>query len=131
MIYNKKFRQKYGPSIPGNSGSFLALLKHAFILRYLHKKNPKESVYLDTSWKTEVPTHIPQKKFNYLAIVYDDVVQEMIRVDDTTAKFLLGGAELVHYDPEITLVKKEMKYTHGHFIPLPDEDTDAAPLKED
>lgn len=129
-MYNKKFRRIYGPRLPGTGSSLLSIIKHALILKYLQKKYPKESAYLDTSWKADVPTHIPEKKFNYIAIVYEGVVEEMIRVDDITAKFLLGGAELVSYDPEITAVQKKMLYIEDQFIVDPREPEDVEPTKE-
>ena len=124
-MYDKKFRKKYGPIFPGNGSGLFSLLKHLIIKRYLIRNNPKESAYLDTAWRVSVPTHVPEKKFNYLAIVYDGVVKEMIRVDDTTAKFLLGGATLVPYNPEVTSVEKEMLYTNFKFIKQPKEENNA------
>ena len=129
-MYDKKFRRIYGPRLPGNGFSLLAIIKHSLIRRYLQKKYPKESAYLDTSWKTDVPRHLSERKFNYLAIVYDGVVEEMIRVDDVTAKFLLGGAELVLYDPEDTPVKKKMLYIEDQFINDPREESDVESPKE-
>jgi hypothetical protein len=118
----KNFKKKYGPRLPGNGFSLLALLKHILIKKYLQKKYNKESIYLETSARSEMPVHIPERKLNYIALVYDSVVEEMIRVDDVTAKFLLGGAELVRYDPKTTEVKKQMLYYDGHFIEKPKED---------
>ena len=129
-MYGKDYRKKYGPALPGNSLKLLAILKHILITKYFTKRAMKQSVYLDTAWKAELPRHTPEKQLNYLAIVYDGVVEEMIRVDSVTAKFLLGGAELVLYDPETTLVKKSMKYVDGSFIESPEEDKDAKPTKE-
>jgi hypothetical protein len=129
-MYDKKFRRIYGPKLPGTEFSLLSILKHALVRKYLQKKYPKESPYLDTSWKVDVPTHIPNRKFNYFAIVYDGVVEEMIRVDDITAKFLLGGAELVSYDPDITAVEKKMLYIENHFMKDPRETTNVEPTQE-
>jgi hypothetical protein len=129
-MYDKKFRRVYGPRLPGNSGRLLALIKHAIIKRHLQRKYQKESPYLDTAWKMDVPKNVPYRKFNYLAIVYDNVVQEMIRVDDTTAKYLLGGAELVKYDPELTEVKKEMRYINGSFVEKLEEKPNVEPTKK-
>jgi hypothetical protein len=117
----KNFKKKYGPKLPGNSLALLAILKHILIRKYLQKKYNKESIYLDTSARAEMPPHIPEKKLNYIALVYDNVVEEMIRLDDVTAKFLLGGATLVQYDPKTTEVRKQMLYYDGHFIPKPKE----------
>lgn len=129
-MYDKKFRKKYGPNLPGNGSGLLALLKHIIVKRYLMKRNPKESAYLDTAWKTEVPIHVPDRKFNYLAIVYDGVVKEMIKVDDTTAKFLLGGASLIKYDPENTEVQKNMLFINSRFVKQPEKSSDAKPPKK-
>jgi hypothetical protein len=129
-MYNKTFRRIYGPRLPGTEFSVLAILKHALIRRYLQKKYPKESPYLDTAWKVDAPTHVPERKLNYLAIVYDGVVEEMIRVDDTTAKFLLGGAELVPYNPDKTVVQKKMLYIENQFMKDPRENLDAEPTQE-
>jgi hypothetical protein len=129
-MYNKKFRRIYGPRLPGTEFSLLAILKHALIRKYLQKKYPKESPYLDTSWKVDVPVHVPERKLNYFAIVYDGVVEEMIRVDDTTAKFLLGGGELVPYNPEKTVVQKKMLYIENQFMKDPRENLDAKSTKE-
>jgi hypothetical protein len=129
-VYGKKFRRIYGPRLPGTQFSILAILKHALIRRYLQKKYPKESAYLDTSWKVDVPTHVPERQFNYFAIVYEGVVEEMIRVDDTTAKFLIGGAELVPYNPEKVTVQKKMLYIENQFVKDPRESLDAEPTKE-
>jgi hypothetical protein len=121
------FKKKYGPRLPGNGLALLALFKHILIRKFLQKKYNKESIYLDTSARAEMPAHIPEKQLNYIALVYDNVVEEMIRVDNVTAKFLLGGAELVRYDPKTTEVKKQMRYYDGNFMPKPKEDeTDEA-----
>lgn len=117
----KKYKDKYGPRLPGNSFKLLAILKHALIRKYLQKKYKKESLYLNTAWKAELPLNTPDKKFNYIALVYDSVVEEMVRVDDTTAKFLLGGAKLVPYNPETTMVKKKMLYVNNTFLENPEE----------
>jgi hypothetical protein len=129
-MYDKKFRRIYGPRLPGTEFSLLAILKHALVRKYLQKKYPKESPYLDTSWKVDVPVHVPERKLNYFAIVYDGVVEEMIRVDDTTAKFLLGGGELVSYNPEKTVVQKKMLYIENQFMKDPRENLDAESTKE-
>jgi hypothetical protein len=130
-MYNKKFRQVYGPRLPSTQFSILAILKHALIRKYLQKKYPKESPYLDTSWVAAPPPHIPEKKLNYFAIVYDGVVEEMIRVDDITAKFLLGGAELIPYKPDKIAVQKKMLYIENEFVFDPRSKTpDAESSKE-
>jgi hypothetical protein len=129
-MYNKTFRRIYGPRLPGTEFSLLAILKHALVRKYLQKKYPKESPYLDTSWKIDVPVHVPERKLNYFAIVYDGVVEEMIRVDDTTAKFLIGGAELVPYNPDKTSVQKKMLYIENQFVKDPRETPDVESTKE-
>lgn len=129
-MYNKTFRRIYGPRLPGNQFSLLAILKHALVRKYLQKKYPKESPYLDTSWKVGAPVHVPEKKLNYFAIVYDGVVEEMIRVDDTTAKFLLGGADLVPYNPDKTVVQKKMLYIENQFMKDPRENLNAESTQE-
>jgi hypothetical protein len=129
-MYDKKFRRIYGPKLPGTEFSILAILKHALVKRYLQKKYPKESLYLDTSWKVDVPSSIPERKFNYFAIVYDGVVEEMIRVDDVTAKFLIGGAELVPYNPDNVTVQKKMLYIENQFMKDPRETLDVEPTQE-
>lgn len=130
-MYDKKFVKIYGPRLPGTQFSIIAILKHALIRKYLQKKYPKESPYLDTSWVADTPAHIPERKLNYLAIVYDGVVEEMIRVDDITAKFLLGGAELVPYNPSKVEVQKKMLYIENQFVKDTREDPNAKPAKED
>jgi hypothetical protein len=129
-MYDKEYRKKYGPTLPGNSLKLLAILKHILITKYFTKKAMKQSVYLDSAWQAELPVHTPEKKLNYLAIVYDGVVEEMIRVDDVTAKFLLGGAELVLYDPKTTAVKKSMTYINKKFVENPEENKNAKSSKE-
>jgi hypothetical protein len=126
-MYGRKFRKKYGPTLPLQGMSFFALIKHWFLKKHLVKTGLKESVYLETAWKTEIPTHVPERKFNYLAIVYGEEVKEMIRVDDITAKYLLGESTLVLYDPETTLVKKEMLFVDGKFTEKPKEEETNGP----
>lgn len=109
----KSLAQKYGPRLSAKSPTLLALIKQAIVKKYLVEAAEEE---LPITFRSPAISTVQEFPLQYIALVYDGKVREMIRVNEPTAKFLLGGAELVPYNPEVTEVTPGMIYTGTEFV---------------
>lgn len=72
--------------------------------------------------KTLVRPTPPNMQVNYLAVVLDGEVQEVMRADNRLAALLLSSPEFVEYDPWKDHVHIGVKFKDGHF----EEDSEEA-----
>lgn len=111
--------EKYGPLLESYKPTFSSIFKKILIDKFLVEKEEKKTLYREDVFKKPESPHIAEGELEYIAIVYDGEVKEMIRIMRHTAKYLLGESELVGYDPKLTEVKPGMLYVDGAFIEKP------------
>lgn len=112
----KKKKQIYGDLIkefrPTIRGLLLELLKQ----KLFDLKRTKQDIYNPGSVfipETDRFSHLP---LTYLALVQDETVVEIIRVNVDAAKILTSRkTKFVEFDPVETLVKKGLKYVNKTF----------------
>lgn len=97
--------------------SVAQIVQEWLVTKLLMPKVRKHSVYSPYIYKKpELVTELQEKTLQYIALVYEDEVVEMIRVDDLTAKMILSkDTKFVLYEPKTTEVKKGMKFRDGEF----------------
>jgi hypothetical protein len=112
----KKKKQIYGDLIkefrPTIRGLLIELLKQ----KLFDSKRTKEDIYNPGSVfipETDRFSHLP---LTYLALVQDETVVEIIRVNVDAAKILTSRkTKFVEFNPVETLVKKGLKYVNKTF----------------
>lgn len=62
-----------------------------------------------------VPPPPPRSKINYLAIIMDDEVQEIMRAENRLAALLLSEPKFVEFDPDELKVDIGWTYVDGKF----------------
>jgi hypothetical protein len=112
----KKKKQIYGDLIkefrPTIRGLLIELLKQ----KLFDSKRTKEDIYNPGSVfipETDRFSHLP---LTYLALVQDETVVEIVRVNVDAAKILTSRkTKFVEFNPVETLVKKGLKYVNKTF----------------
>ena len=98
---------------PGIRVLLIAILQE----KLFNLKRKKESFYKDNAAfvpKEDLLNGLPLK---YMAIVTDQKVVELIRINEQTANQMLAKkTKLVEFDPMTTIVKKGMKYVDKKFV---------------
>lgn len=98
---------------PGIRVLIIAILQE----KLFNLKRKKESFYKDNAAfvpKEDLLNGLPLK---YMAIVTDQKVVELIRINEQTANQMLAKkTKLVEFNPMTTIVKKGMKYVDKKFI---------------
>lgn len=83
------------------------------IKRYFaNKKQYKFKAPLETN---AIPPAPPRSKINYLAIVMDNEVQEVMRAENRLAALLLSEPQFVEFDPDTLKVDIGWTYVDGKF----------------
>ena len=119
----KKKKQIYGDLIkefrPTIRGLLLELLKQ----KLFDLRRAKQNIYNPGSVfipETDRFSHLP---LTYLALVQDETVVEIIRVNVDASKILTSKkTKFVEFDPRETLVKKGLKYVNKTFSEEPEHD---------
>ncbi len=89
--------------------------------KYLISKLPKPKTKISEKKMQAMPT-LPEDRITYIAIVYDNVVEDVMRAENRLASLLLSNPEFIEFDP-----KKEKleigftKYEKGKFINITKE----------
>lgn len=114
---NKKERQVYGDLIYQYRPTIRTLLLGILQEKFFNLKRTKEDFYVDSAAFVPKEDLIGQLPLKYLAIVSDNEVVEMIRLNEDTAKVMLSKkTKLVEFDPITTIVKKGMVFSNKKFI---------------
>lgn len=114
---NKKERQAYGDLIYQYRPTIRTLLLGILQEKFFNLKRTKENFYVDSAAFVPKEDLIGQLPLKYLAIVSDNEVVEMIRLNEDTAKVMLSKkTKLVEFDPITTIVKKGMVFSNKKFI---------------
>jgi hypothetical protein len=100
----------YGDLINEYRPSIKYLIFQIIYKKFLEKNRGKESIYAD-DLKFRIPLD-ETAKFNvrYIAVIKNEEVIEMIRVNEETARLLISdGIKLIGFDPQEVCVTKGMK----------------------
>jgi len=79
---------------------------------FTRRKKYKNKISLDSS---AMPPPPPSSKINYLAIILDDEVQEIMRAQNRLAALLLSQPLIVEFDPEEIQPNIGWSYVDGKF----------------
>lgn len=112
----KKKKQIYGDLIKEFRPTIRGLLLELLRQKLFALKRTKQVIYNPGSVfipETDKFSHLP---LTYLALVQDETVVEIIRVNADAAKILTSRkTKFVGFDPAETLVKKGLKYVNKTF----------------
>jgi hypothetical protein len=98
---------------PGIRVLLIAILQE----KLFNLKRQKQSFYKDDAAFVPKQDLISQLPLKYMAVVSNQEVVEMIRINEQTADILLSKkTKLVEFDPTTTIVKKGMQYIDKTFI---------------
>lgn len=113
----KKDYEIYGDMLMEYKPSIRSLIFNLLYSKFMEKRKVKEDFYIADA-KFRLPeTYSPYNDLSYIAIIKNEKVIEVIRVNKQTADFLLGKKnKLVQFDPETTVVKRGMDYRNNSFI---------------
>jgi hypothetical protein len=68
----------------------------------------------------------PPENINYVAIVLDGVVEDVMRCQDRLAALILSNPQFVEFDPEKDRPQIGLtKYENGKFVPLLGEENES------
>lgn len=122
MLFKKR-TQVYGDLIKEFKPTIRSLLIQILRQKLYDMRRTKQSIYNEGS------VFIPQTdKFSYLPLIYmalvqDDTVVEMIRVNVETSKLLAARkTKFIQFDPRSVVVKKGMKYQDKAFVEVQPDD---------
>jgi len=114
---SKKEREAYGDLIYQHKPTIRALLIGILQEKFFNLKTAKEAFYVDTATFVPKEDIIGQLPLKYIAVVHNNEVAEMIRLNEDTAKLILSKkTKLVEFDPTTTIVKKGMLYSDKMFL---------------
>jgi hypothetical protein len=113
-MFKKKY--VYGDLIREFKPTIRTLLIQILQEKLFALKRSKQTIYNEGSVfipQTDKFAHLP---LTYMALVQEDVVVEMIRVNIESSQVLSSkGTEFVEFDPKEVIVKKGMRYANGTF----------------
>ena len=113
----KKELDIYGDLVYQHKPSIRKLLLGILQEKFFKLKRAKESFYVDEAIFVPKEDILAQLPLKYLAILSNNEVVEMIRLNDDTAKLMLSKkTKLVEFDPTTTIVKKGMVYSDKNFV---------------
>lgn len=119
----KKKKQIYGDLIKEFRPTIRTLLLEILKQKLVNLRRTKQVIYNPGSVfipETDRFSHLP---LTYLALVQDETVVEIIRVNVDASKILTSRkTKFVEFDPRETLVKKGLKYVNKTFSEGPDDD---------
>lgn len=119
----KKKKQIYGDLIKEFRPTIHSLLVQILQQKLFNLRRTKQDVYNPGSVfipETDRFSHLP---LTYLALVQNETVVEIIRVNVDAAKILTSRkTKFVEFDPKETLVKKGLKYVNKTFSERLDDD---------
>jgi hypothetical protein len=119
----KKKKQIYGDLIKEFKPTIRGLLLQILREKLFNLKRTKQDVYNPGSVfipETDKFSYLP---LTYMALVQDNTVVELIRVNIDAAKILTSKkTRFVEFDPKEVVVKKGMTYLHKAFIESQEDD---------
>lgn len=119
----KKKKQIYGDLIKEFRPTIRTLLLEILKQKLINLRRAKQNIYNPGSVfipETDRFSHLP---LTYLALVQDETVVEIIRVNVDASKILTSRkTKFVEFDPRETLVKKGLKYVNKTFSEEPEHD---------
>jgi hypothetical protein len=112
----KKKKQIYGDLIKEFRPTIRTLLLEILKQKLINLRRTKQVIYNPGSVfipETDRFSHLP---LTYLALIQDETVVEIIRVNADASKILTSKkTKFVEFDPRETLVKKGLKYVNKTF----------------
>jgi hypothetical protein len=111
-----KRKSRHIPETSIHEMTLVELLK-----KYLISKLPKPKTKISEKKMQAMPT-LPEDRITHIAIVYDNVVEDVMRAENRLASLLLSNPEFIEFDP--TKEKLEIgftKYEKGKFINITKE----------
>lgn len=119
----KKKKQIYGDLIKEFRPTIRGLLLEILKQKLFDLKRAKQDIYNPGSVfipETDRFSHLP---LTYLALIQDETVVEIIRVNTDASKILTSRkTKFIEFDPRETLVKKGLKYINKTFSEEPEHD---------
>lgn len=113
----KKERELYGDLIYKHQPSIRTLLIGILQEKFFSLKRTKETFYVDDAAFVPKQDVLGQLPLKYIAVVSNNEVVEMIRLNEDTAKIILSKkTKLVEFDPTTTIVKKGMAFSDNKFV---------------
>lgn len=119
----KKKKQIYGDLIKEFRPTLRGLLLEILKQKLINLRRTKEGIYNPGSVfipETDKFSYLP---LTYIALIQDETVVEIIRVNVDAAKILTSRkTKFVAFDPREVVVKKGLKYVNKTFSEGPDDD---------
>ncbi len=117
-----KKKSRHIPETNIHEMTLIELLK-----KYLISKLPKPKTKISENRLQAMPA-LPEDRITHIAIVYDNVVEDVMRAENRLASLLLSNPEFVEFDPKKEKLEIGLtKYEKGEFFditknPAPEEE---------
>lgn len=119
----KKDFEVYGDLLLQYRPTIRSLIYNILYKKFIEKNRAKESFYNSDARFNLPKEYIPYSDLEYLAIIKNNKVIEIIRVNSDTAKIITDKEiSFVKFNPENEIVKIKMSYENEKFIENKDID---------
>lgn len=116
-MISRKEKRIYGDVIKHYRPTIRTLIIQILEAKLFNLRRRKEPIYHEGSKFFPETDRLANMNLTYIAVIKNDTVQEMIRVNEESAKILLSKSiKFVEFDPKETIVKKGMKYKEKSFV---------------
>jgi hypothetical protein len=113
----KKEYKIYGDLLFEHKPTIRSLILHILYNKFINKERAKLSVYRENAEFRDPNKTLEGMETKYIALVSDEKVKELIRLQKAAADILLEKkTKLVEFNPETTKVKKGTVYRNGRFL---------------
>lgn len=113
----KKEIKTYDSLIYDFKPTIRTLLRDYLQAKLYDLRRGKETIYQEDAKFVPEPDRLKDLPLNYFALVLDGKVEEMIRLNEETAKLLVNKkTKLIPFDPAETIVKRGMSYSNKMFV---------------
>lgn len=107
----------YGDLLFAHKPTIRSLVINYLYSKFVKREKHKLPVYRENATFVDKSLVLKDLEVATIAIVIDNEVVEIIRMQQRAAKFLMDdAADLVEFDPESILVKKGMKFNGETFV---------------
>lgn len=113
----KKEYKVYGDLLFQHKPTIKSLLLHILYNNFINRERAKLPVYREKANFVDPNKQFEQIDTEYIALVSEGVVVELIRLNKNTANIILSKkTKLIAFDPKEQTVKKGMQYKDAKFL---------------
>ena len=115
-MLSRREKRVYGDAIKDFRPTIRTLLVQILEQKLFNLRRKKQSIYNEGAIFRPETDRLKNMPLRYIALVNDENVVEMIRVNEEAAEILLSKkTKMIEFDPKQTIVKKGMSYSNKKF----------------